>query len=41
MLEDERFEECIPIKKLIDEIRKPVKNLPKKDKKKIDGEQSK
>lgn len=41
MLEDERFEECIPIKKLIDEIRKPVKTLPKKDKKKIDGEQSK
>ena len=40
MLEDERFEECIPIKNLIDEIRKPVKTLSKKTKKKEDGEQS-
>lgn len=41
MLEDERFEECISIKKLIDEIKKPVKTLTKKTKKKVDGEQSK
>lgn len=37
-LEDERFEECIPIKKLIDEIRKPVKTLSKKTKRKENGE---
>ena len=37
MLEEERFEECIPIKKLIDEIRKPVKTLSKKSKKKDSG----
>lgn len=34
MLEEERFEECIPIKKLIDEIKKPIKALPKKPSKK-------
>jgi hypothetical protein len=39
MLEDERFEDCIPIKKLIDEIRKPVKTITKKTKK--NGSQSK
>ena len=38
MLEDERFEECIPIKVLIDEIKKPVRTLTKKEKKKIDGD---
>lgn len=37
MLEDERFEECIPIKVLIDEIKKPVRTLSKKEKKKTDG----
>ena len=38
-LEEEKFEECIPIKKLIDEIKKPVKTVPKKQsKKKADGE---
>jgi len=42
MLEEERFEECIPIKKLIDEIKKPIKSLPKKtSKKKQDGTASK
>lgn len=41
MLEEEKFEDCIPIKKLIDEIRKPVKTLPKKIKKKENGEQHK
>lgn len=30
MLEEEKFEECVPIKKLIDEIKKPMKALPKK-----------
>lgn len=34
MLEEERFEECIPIKVLIDEIKKPVRTLAKKEKKK-------
>jgi hypothetical protein len=38
MLEDERFEECIPIKVLIDEIKKPVRTLTKKDKKKNNGD---
>lgn len=37
MLEDERFEECIPIKVLIDEIKKPIKTLVKKEKKKLNG----
>ena len=37
-LEDERFEECIPIKELINEIRKPVKTISKKTKKKSNGE---
>ncbi len=37
MLEDERFEECIPIKVLIDKIKKPVRTLNSKEKKKIDG----
>jgi len=42
MLEEEKFEECIPIKKLIDQIRKPIKTLPKKpSKKKDDGTASK
>lgn len=35
-LEDEKFEECIPIKNLIEEIRKPVKTISKKSKKKLD-----
>ena len=35
-LEDEKFEECIPIKKLIEEIRKPVKTITRKSKKKSD-----
>ena len=39
MLEDEKFEECIPIKKLIDEIKKPIKTLSKKQKKKDSGAQ--
>lgn len=34
MLEEEKFEECIPIKKLIDDIKKPIKTLPKKTSKK-------
>lgn len=34
LLEEEKFEECIVLKKLIDEIRKPVKTLPKKTSKK-------
>jgi hypothetical protein len=34
MLEEEKFEECIPLKKLIDEIRQPVKTLPNKTTKK-------
>lgn len=34
MLEEEKFEECIPIKKLIDEIKQPVKTLPRKSTKK-------
>ena len=37
-LEDERFEECIPIRELINEIRKPVKTISKKTKKKSNGE---
>lgn len=37
MLEDEKFEECIPIKQLIDEIKKPMKTISKKSKKKEDG----
>lgn len=42
MLEEEKFEECIPIKKLIDEIKKPIKSLPKKtSKKNQDGTASK
>lgn len=38
MLEDERFEECIPIKLLIDQIKKPVRTINKKEKKKADGD---
>lgn len=34
MLEEENFEECIPLKKLIDNIKKPIKTLPKKTSKK-------
>lgn len=34
MLEEEKFEECIPIKKLIDKIKQPVKTLPSKTTKK-------
>ncbi len=34
MLEDERFEDCIPIKTLIDEIKKPIKTVLKKQKNK-------
>lgn len=34
MLEDERFEDCIPIKTLIDEIKKPIKTVSKKQKNK-------
>ena len=30
MLEEERFEECIPIKNLIEKIRKPISTVPKK-----------
>lgn len=38
MLEEEKFEECVPLKKLIDDIKKPIKSLPKKTtKKKGDG----
>jgi len=37
MLEDERFEECIPIKTLIDQIKKPVRTINKKEKKKTNG----
>lgn len=33
MLEDENFEECIPIKKLIDELKQPVKILKTKNSK--------
>jgi hypothetical protein len=29
-LEEEKFEECVPLKKLIDELKKPIKTLPKK-----------
>jgi len=32
MLEDERFEECIPIKTLIDQIKKPFKTVNKREK---------
>lgn len=32
MLEDERFEECIPIKTLIDQIKKPFKTVNKIEK---------
>lgn len=39
LLEDEKFEECVEIKKLIDDIRKPVRVVNKKNKKKVDGEQ--
>ena len=39
MLEDERFEECIPIKVLIDQIKKPVRTVTKKEKKKVNGDQ--
>ena len=34
MLEEERFEECIPIKNLIEKIRKPITIVPKKPTKK-------
>lgn len=34
MLEDEKFEDCIPIKTLIDEIKKPIKTVSKKQKNK-------
>lgn len=34
MLEEERFEECIPIKNLIEKIRKPISTVPKKTSKK-------
>ena len=37
MLEDEKFEECIPVKDLIEEIKKPVKTISKKTKKSGDG----
>lgn len=41
-LEEEKFEECIPLKKLIDELKKPIKTLPKKTQKtKNDGEGAK
>lgn len=32
-LEEEKFEECIPLKKLIDELKKPIKTVPKKTQK--------
>lgn len=32
MLEDERFEECIPIKTLMDQIKKPFKTVNKREK---------
>jgi hypothetical protein len=35
-LEDEKFEECIPIRNLIEEVRKPVKTVTRKSKKKLD-----
>jgi hypothetical protein len=34
MLEEEKFEDCISIKKLIDEIRQPAKTISKKNSKK-------
>lgn len=34
MLEDERFEECIPIKTLIEQIKKPIKTIVKREKRK-------
>lgn len=34
MLEDERFEDCIPVKALIDQIKKPIKTITKKEKNK-------
>jgi len=34
MLEEERFEECVPLKKLIDEIRQPIRSLRSKTTKK-------
>lgn len=38
MLEEEKFEECVPLKKLIDEIKKPITTLPSKPlKRKQDG----
>ena len=37
MLEEERFEDCISIKTLIDQIKKPVKTVSKKEKKKVNG----
>lgn len=38
LLEEEKFEECVSLKKLIDEIKQPVKTIPKKkSKKKEDG----
>jgi hypothetical protein len=37
MLEEERFEECIPIKNLIEKIRKPINTVPKKTTKKKDN----
>ena len=30
MLEEERFEECIKLRDLIEEIKKPIKRIPKK-----------
>ena len=30
MLEEERFEECIKLRDLIEEIKKPIKKIPKK-----------
>jgi hypothetical protein len=38
MIEEESFEKCIPLRNLIEEIKKPVKTIPKKiSKKKEDG----
>lgn len=41
LLEEEKFEECVSLKKLIDEIKQPVKTIPKKkSKKKENGAES-
>jgi hypothetical protein len=36
-LEDEKFEDCVSLKKLIDEIKKPITKIPKPTKSKQNG----